>query len=114
MQIKWPNNKDFAFTIIDDTDEATVNNLIPIYNFLYKLKIFATKTVWIEPSRDKFTGDYLKQKNYLDFILDIKKKGYEIAFHGVGSGDYQRKEILEGLEFYKENLGSYPNTLLSI
>ncbi len=35
MNLKWPLNKDFAFTIIDDTDNSTVQNIKPIYDFLY-------------------------------------------------------------------------------
>lgn len=104
----WPENKKFAFTIVDDTDEATLENIKPVYDLLNDLKLKTTKTVWIEPSRDKFTGDCLKDEPYLNFILDLQNKGFEIAFHGVGSGSFSREEILNGLTFYKEKLGDYP------
>jgi hypothetical protein len=45
--VKWPNGKSFAFTIVDDTDEATVNNVKPIYDLLYELGFKTTKTVWL-------------------------------------------------------------------
>jgi hypothetical protein len=44
--MNWPNNKDFAFTIIDDTDNSTVSNVKPIYNLLADLGLKTTKTVW--------------------------------------------------------------------
>ena len=31
----WPNGKQFAFTIIDDTDKSTVENIKPVYDYLY-------------------------------------------------------------------------------
>jgi hypothetical protein len=50
----WPENKDFAFTIIDDTDNATLDNIKPIYDFLLSKNIKTTKTVWIYEPRDNF------------------------------------------------------------
>ena len=32
--------KNFYFTIIDDTDDATLENIKPVYDFLYEKKIF--------------------------------------------------------------------------
>ncbi len=56
MGINWPDKKNFAFTIVDDTDNGTVENTKPVYDFLYEQGIITTKTVWVYPSRDKFTG----------------------------------------------------------
>jgi hypothetical protein len=44
----------------------------------------------------------------VEFIKDLHSKGFEIALHNVGSGDYTREEILEGLEEFKDKLGFYP------
>lgn len=107
-KIIWPDSKSFAFTIIDDTDNSTVDNVKPIYDFLYSLGIKTTKTVWINPSRDKFSGQCLLDKDYLSFIIDLKNKGFEIALHGVGSGNFTRNEILSGLSYYQEVLGEKP------
>lgn len=108
MKIKWPNNKKFAFTIVDDTDNGTVKNIRPVYNFLHKHGIITTKTVWVYPSRDKFTGNCLLDDEYLSFILDLRDKGYEIGLHNVGSGKFTRKEIIRGLDLFNEKLGFYP------
>ena len=99
----------FYFTIVDDTDDSTLENTKPIYDILYDKKIFITKTVWVYPPRDKQSkGDSLKRKEYLDFIRSIKTKGFEIGIHNVGSGDYKRNEIIKGLEEFKAELGEYP------
>ena len=33
-RIDWPDGKDFAFTIFDDTDLATLENVPPVYELL--------------------------------------------------------------------------------
>ncbi len=42
----FPGGARFAFTIIDDTDVATVDNVRPIYRLLEALGMRTTKTVW--------------------------------------------------------------------
>ncbi len=49
-------------------------------------------------------------KKYLGFILDLKKKGFEIALHNVGSGSYLRNEIKKGIEEFRDKIGNYPST----
>lgn len=108
MKFQWPNNKKFAFTIIDDTDNGTVENTKPVYDFLYKKGIITIKTVWVYPPRDKFTGGCLLDNEYLDFILELQSRGFEIGLHNVGSGKFERDEIIEGIEIFKQKLGFYP------
>ena len=106
---RYQEDNRFKFTIIDDTDGAFFENIKPIYDFLYEKRIFTTKTVWVYPPRDEHSeGDCLQNPEYLKFIQDIKKKGYEIGLHNTGSGDYTREEILDGLEEFKRLLGEYP------
>jgi hypothetical protein len=106
--IKWPKNKQFAFTIVDDTDEATVRNIKPVYDYLYKTNIITTKTVWVLRSRDAFGGEALSDNDYKAFIQDIANKGFEVAFHGAGSGDFNRGEVLCALDTIKDTVGYYP------
>lgn len=108
-KINWPDKKDFAFAIIDDTDNGTTENVKPVYDLLYDLNLKATKTVWVYPPRDIFKGDSLQNENYLNFIKTLVKRGFEIALHGVGSGAFKREEIISGLKLYKKLLGEYPN-----
>ena len=105
----WPENKDFAFTIVDDTDFATLSKIKPVYDYLFKNNIITTKTVWTFPSRDRFTGQCLLDEEYYQFILDLKSKGFEIGIHGIGSGDFNREEIIQGMEIFKNKLGLYPD-----
>ena len=106
--MEWPKNKKFAFTIIDDTDNATVENVKPVYDLLYKLGIYTTKSIWVYPPRNSFRGQSLNDKEYLDFIRELKSRGFDIALHNVGSGEFTRTEIQEGLECFSEKTGSYP------
>lgn len=108
-KVKLPKHKTYIFTIIDDTDDAFLENIKPIYDFLTDKKIFITKTVWVYPPRDSASkGDSLSNPEYLQYILELKERGFEIALHNVGSGDYKKSEILAGLEKYKEFIGEYP------
>jgi hypothetical protein len=108
MHMLWPNDKLFAFTIIDDTDNSFVDDIKPVYDLLRECNIFTTKTVWIYPPKDKFKGLSLQDDLYLKFIDKLRTDGFEIALHGVGSGDFYRDEILKGLEEYKQKIGNYP------
>lgn len=106
---RFPNNKTFVFTIIDDTDDSFLENTKPIYDFLFENGLLITKTIWVYPPRDRESkGHSLQHHGYRDFLLDIKSKGYEIALHNIGSGTYSREEILEGLKEYKNIFGDYP------
>lgn len=99
----------FYFTIIDDTDDTTLENISTIYNLLQKYNIFITKTVWVYPPRDKMSkGDSLQRPEYFKFVKELKDKGFEIGIHNVGSGDYKRDEILRGIEEFRNKLGEYP------
>lgn len=107
--MKWPFNKEFAFTIIDDTDNSTTENIKPIYEYLTSKNIKTTKTVWIYPSRNTFTGQTVQDKDYLDFLLKIERKDFEIQLHNVGSGNFTRYEIMQGFDVFKEKFGRYPS-----
>lgn len=108
-QITWPNGCDFAFTVIDDTDGATVSNVKPVYEYLISRGIKTTKTCWVYPSRDNiFTGQTLQDEEYVDFLRYINSSGVELAFHNAGSGAFKREETIAALEEFKEKLGYYP------
>lgn len=104
----WPLDKDFAFTIIDDTDNSTLQNISLVYNYLASKNIKTTKTIWVYPSRNKYTGQTIQDEQYFKFLLNIKKQGFEIQLHNVGSGNFKRDEILKGFRIFKEKFGKYP------
>ena len=109
--LKLPKNKKFIFTIIDDTDDSFCPKLNEVYDILYKNGLKTTKTVWVYPVRDidKSKGECLQNKDYKNFVLDIKNKGFEIGLHNVGSGEYHREEIIRGLDEYEKILGKKPS-----
>ncbi len=42
----YPGNREFAFSVIDDTDDARLENIVPLYDLLTELGLRTTKTVW--------------------------------------------------------------------
>ena len=107
-KIKYPENKTFAFTIIDDTDYSTIENTKPVYDFLQDLGFRTSKSVWVYPSKDHFTGTTILDNSYQQFIKSLDIKGFEIFLHSVGSGAFKREEIFDGFEQFNNILGKYP------
>ena len=108
-RIIWPDGHAFAFTIVDDTDGATVANVKPVYDYLLAHGIRTTKTCWVYPPRDDvYTGQCLQDREYLEFLRYLQAKGVELGFHNAGSGGFKREETLAALEEYREKLGAYP------
>lgn len=110
--IAFPGGKRFAFSIVDDTDMATLERVRPLYDALHRHGLRTTKTVWVLGSQGSKhppdAGDSLAAPAYRDFILDLQRRGFEIALHGVRGGSSQRADIERGLEEFKTILGGYP------
>lgn len=112
LRIKWPDGKKFAFSIFDDTDNATVEAIRPVYSLLSQLGIKITKSVWplrSDPS-DRFFADSLQDNEYLDLMLELQDKGFEIGYHGARAGSNQRQITLEALDLFREKIGHDPRT----
>jgi hypothetical protein len=107
--LNWPDNKDFAFTIIDDTDDATLTNIKPVYDFLSKINMKTTKTVWVYPPRDEHIGQSLQDNTYAEYIIGLDKEGFEIQLHDVGSGAFTTNEINAGFDVFKNIFGRFPS-----
>ena len=98
-----------TISIIDDTDDATLENVEPVYAFLIANGVRSTKTVWVYPPKDRNSrGDSLQRVEYLRFIRELHSEGFEIALHGVGSGDYKRDDVIRGLKEFEDKLGFTP------
>ena len=110
--MNFPKRKHFAFTILDDTDDSTLENVSPVYDALRVHGIRTTKTVWPvdcpEGSRLFFAGDTLQRKPYLDFVRQLSVDGFEIAFHGATMESSRRERVVRALEFFKNAFGAYP------
>jgi len=107
---RFPNNKRFAFTILDDTDLSTVENVRPVYRLLTELGMRTTKSVWplasVPDGRQK--GCSLQEADYLQFILDLASQGFEISLHNVRNHDSTREMVKQGLEEFRRLTGRYP------
>lgn len=110
--MKFPQDKRFAFTILDDTDDSTLENVAPVYDALRAHGIRTTKTVWPvdcpEGSRNFFAADTLQRKPYLDFVRRLRADGFEIAFHGATMESSRRERTIQALEILKREFGEYP------
>ncbi|MEA3458729.1 MAG: hypothetical protein U9R21_08650 [Candidatus Thermoplasmatota archaeon] len=110
--LTFPDGKKFAFTICDDTDLSTVQNIKPVYDLLNEIGMRTTKTVWTYPTNDSTNwanrGQTLSDSLYRVFIIGLRDKGFEIASHGLRGGDSRRSEILEGMDIFKDIIGYYP------
>ncbi len=108
--IRFPEQKCFAFTVVDDTDFGTVASVAPVYDWLAECGLRTTKTVWTigatEPVR--IGGASLDEPEYLDFVLRLRDQGFEIASHGATSHGVPRYENIRALELFRRRVGCYP------
>jgi len=89
----------FVFTILDDTDDATVENLEPIYRLLTELGMRTTKTVWPLDCPPELQGPFfaaqtLQDPEYLTFVKRLVDAGFELAFHGATMGSSSREQTV--------------------
>ena len=107
----WPNGARFAFTILDDTDDATVANVKPVYDLLHDLGMRTTKTVWPLACQDEsiyFAAETLEDEAYLAFVRELVERGFEIASHGATMESSERRRTLDGLAALIGRLGVAP------
>ena len=102
----------FAFSVLDDTDDSTLDNVGPLYGMLREYGLRTTKTVWPvacpEGSRNFFAAETLEDKKYLSFVHELADAGFEIASHGATMESSRRERTLEALELLRTEFGRYP------
>jgi hypothetical protein len=111
-RIRWPEGKQFAFTVFDDTDWTTINNGPEVYRFLYDLGIITTKSVWpLKGEQAPMVGGATCEDNdYLKWIQELKGQGFEIALHNATYHSSRREQAIAGLEQFRAFFGEYPKT----
>jgi hypothetical protein len=107
---KFPEGKRFAFSVFDDTDFGTVDNLRPVYSLLAELGLRTTKSVWPLPGdpAQAIGGETLADPGYRAFILELQAQGFEIALHNASNHDNTRAEVEAGLAVFRDALGRPP------
>lgn len=117
LDYSFPDNKKFVFTILDDCDDATTENVVPVYDYLTEKGLFITKTVWPQPcpegSRLFFAGKTLEDTEHLKAVKRISLQGHEIASHCATMESSRRNRIEQGLAFFKREFGSVPKVFCS-
>jgi hypothetical protein len=108
----YPGGREFAFTILDDTDDSTVANVKPIYDLLFEHGLRTTKTVWPldcpEGSKDYFAGSTLADPDYRSFAHELHERGFELTWHAATMESSTRERTVRGLEVFKREFGHYP------
>ena len=112
MGLTFPGGRRFAFTIMDDTDVATLANVRPVYELLRELGFRTTKTVWPvgcpEGSPNFHESDTLEDPDYLRFVLDLQAQGFEIAYHGATMESSRRARTESAFARFCELFGGPP------
>lgn len=108
--MRWPAGKKFAFTFCDDTDFSTRANAEPVYDFLAELGLRTTKLVWLFAAEtpDATHGETCAQPEYLEWVLALQKRGFEIGLHNVAPDSSARARVQRGLERFRELFATPP------
>lgn len=116
QRIEWPKGKGFAFTVFDDTDNSTVANTADIYSFLADQGFLTTKSVWVlegdgapAVGKECTAGKSCDDKEYLAWLLELPKAGFEIALHSMTRHRSNRKQVMLGMERFHEMFQCSPN-----
>lgn len=111
--ITWPDGKDFAFTVFDDTDNATLGTVAPVYDLLGRLGFRTTKSVWAirgaEPPR--IGGVTCEDPAYRSWTLGLQASGFEIGSHGATFVTSPRAQVIRAMDRFLEIYGHDPFSL---
>jgi len=109
---RYPGGTRFAFTIIDDTDDATEENITPVYDLLHQLGMGATKTIWPvacpEGSDLFFAGHTMEHAAYARFVRRLAATGFELAFHSATMETSPRERVVAALDRFRDIAGTWP------
>jgi hypothetical protein len=110
-RLEYPGGARFAFTIFDDTDDGTLENLRPIYDLLERLGMRTTKTVW--PFRHQgesnfFACETLEDDDYRDWVRGLQARGFEVSWHCATFESSLRARTSAGLDRFREVFGVSP------
>lgn len=115
---RYPDGRDFAFTVTDDPDYGLLEEKPIVYDYLSRLGFKTTIPVWVLDNKHgsgeggsltNTRGVTTTNKEYLRYIQELQARGFEICLHTAGPGNDLREETAEGYELFKEQFGHYPN-----
>jgi hypothetical protein len=120
--ITWPEGKAFAFTVFDDTDLLTLDDGPPVYDFIAEQGFRTTKSVWPCSPGDlaqhqaetmfdfDITGSTCDEPQYLEWALDLQRRGFEIGFHNATYLSSRRSFTARALDSFRARFGHDPRT----
>jgi hypothetical protein len=110
--VEYPGGSEFAFSILDDADNGTIESVGPIYELLDSLGFRTTKTVWPldcpEGSADYFAASTLADPDYRRFAQHLQARGFEVTWHCATMESSTRERTVRALETFKDSFGHYP------
>ena len=99
--------KRFAFTVYDDTDAATLENVGEVYALCLRDPWLALSTETCWPLRGNMSfgknanGQTCQDVDYRDWLLGLQAKGFEMAWHGASWQSSLRGDTIRGLECFR-------------
>jgi hypothetical protein len=111
--VSWPGGRSFAFTVFDDPDGQSLETSRLVYGFLADLGLRTTIAVWPLATRREPNsgGETCANPRYLDHLLDLAAKGFEIGWHGATAHTSPRPETWEGLDRFRALFGRDPASM---
>jgi len=111
--MNWPDGKAFAFTVFDDTDNATIENVGEVYRLLDDLGLRTTKSVWPSEGQCDRTncGDTCEDPDYLEWLFRLRSRGFEIGYHMNACSTSTREQTIQGLEQFGTLFGGPPKAM---
>lgn len=112
-RVEWPDGRAFAFTIFDDTDNATIENVSPVYSLMRDLGLRTTKSVWATSGDGvpRIGGTTCDDPRYCDWTLELQAAGFEIGSHGASPTTSPRDVVARSLKRFREIYGQDPDAL---
>ncbi len=108
--IVWPDNKRFAFSILDDPDAQSLEAGRAVYALLADCGLRSSKAVWplgpSAPPSDE--GVTCSDPAYVEWLLGLQRQGFEIGFHNATSHTSARQQTIHGLERFAALFGHDP------
>ena len=110
--VQWPDGKRFAFTVFDDTDGATLNNVGEVYALLRDLGLRTTKSIWPLPGDDpsRTSASTCSDAEYRNWVRNLQREGFEIGWHNATFHGSSREDTIRGLETFARFFDGYPIT----
>lgn len=111
--MRWPDGKAFAFTIFDDTDLSRLPGIRRVYDFLAECGFRTTKSVWPVKGDGppRVGGATCEDPEYLAWVLELQREGFEIGFHNATYHTSTREETIHGLDTFREMFGHDPHSM---